>query len=431
MAEDNGGLKSWTMHPLRARVIGEVHARPFRLVETPRVVLHYAFTTTVEEAAADLAFLGELCRTHGEPAPDRDASLHQAKIMGGTLRWERHSEFTTYTFDVAPLAGRRPFAAFDHHPFGAGFKPPGKLLVAVRLDVVREADVPEASGGPLAFFEEVWVSASMAVEGTALIATDFRADGDGRTRILIVDKGLHPRQSGALIQRLLEIETYRTFAVLGLPEAQRIAPDIAKIENRLLESVETLRQSQGLSQNRELLGELTGLSAELEAVTAASAFRFGASWAYHEIVQQRLDAIREEPFKGYSTWGAFLRRRTVPAMRTIRSIQTRQTDLATRLGRAGDLLRTRIDVELEEQNRDLLDSMNRRARLQLRLQQTVEGLSVAAVSYYIVGLIGYLFKGSKIFHVEVDPGILTAFAVPFVLAFVWWTVRRIRHHHEE
>ncbi|WP_069306013.1 DUF3422 domain-containing protein [Methylobrevis pamukkalensis] len=416
---------------MRARVIGEVHARPFRLIETPRVVLHYAFMTPPAAVAADRAFLTEFCRAHGEPGPDSDASLHQIRVAGGTLRWERHSEFTTYTFDAPPDPGARPFASLGRDPFGLGFRPPGEMLVATRLDLVAESAVPETAGGPLAFFEEVWVSASTVVDGTALIVTDFRADGDGRTRILIVDRGLHARQSGALVQRLLEIETYRTFAMLGLPEAQRLGPLVADIEQRLLENTEALRTSHGLSRNRELLGELTRLSAELEALAAATAFRFGASRAYDEIVRLRLDAIREETYEGYSTWGAFLTRRTAPAMRTLRAIQDRQGDLAIRLGRAGDLLRTRIDVELEEQNRDLLDSMNRRARLQLRLQQTVEGLSVAAVSYYIVGLVGYLAKGGKLFHLEVDPGILTAAAVPLVIAFVWWTVRRIRKHHDE
>ena len=44
---------------------------------------------------------------------------------------------------------------------------------------------------------------------------------------------------------------------------------------------------------------------------------------------------------------------------------------------------------------NLLGAMNRRQQLQLRLQATVEGLSVAAITYYIVGLVGYAAKGLK------------------------------------
>ncbi len=73
--------------------------------------------------------------------------------------------------------------------------------------------------------------------------------------------------------------------------------------------------------------------------------------------------------------------------------------------------------------------MNRRARLQLRLQQTVEGLSVAAVSYYVVGLIGYLARGGQeAFGLPWDPAVATAVAVPAVVIMVWALVRRIRRH---
>ncbi len=355
--------------------------------------------------------------------------MHHLEVSGGTLRWEQFTEFTSYTFDAAPRSGTEPFEALTDDPFGAVFQPPGDLLVATRLDLVTAEVAASDPRGVLGPFEEVWVSASLVLDGTALIATDFREDRDGRTRILVVDKGLHARQAGALVQRLLEIETYRTFSLLGLPEAQSQSPVISGIERRLVEISQEIRQSEGLEKNRKLLAHLTGLTADLEASAAASAYRFGASRAYNEIVQLRLAAIREETFEGYSTWGAFLARRTMPAMRTLQSLQDRQHDLSQKLSRAANLLRTRVDVELEEQNRALLESMNRRARLQLRLQQTVEGLSVAAVSYYVVGLISYLAKGSHLFGVELDPGTITALAVVPVLLLVFLVVRSIRRHH--
>ena len=119
---------------------------------------------------------------------------------------------------------------------------------------------------------------------------------------------------------------------------------------------------------------------------------------------------------GYDTWAGFLQRRVAPAMRTCRSVEERQANLSRKLTRATTLLRTWVDVEVEKQNRDLLASMNNRARLQLRLQQTVEGLSVAAVSYYVVGLIGYLAKGTPLFGHASHPELVTAVSVPFVVA---------------
>lgn len=418
----------WPAHPLRPRILGEVHARPFRLIQTPRVFLHYAFETPPASAAADRAFLNSFCLRHGLEGPGVERKVHHVEVNGGTLRWEQFTEFTTYTFDIAPRPAAGPFEAIDDDPFGAGFVPPGEMMVACRLDLVREDAVPGARP-PLSAFEEVWVSASAVVDRTALIATDFRVDRDGRTRILVIDKGLHARQAGALVQRLLEIETYRTFAMLGLPEAQTQSPLISAIERRLVDIAREIRQSEGLEKNRKLLADLTALTADLEASAAASAYRFGASRAYDEIVGLRLAAIREEPYEGYSTWGAFLARRTAPAMRTLQSIQDRQQGLSEKLSRAANLLRTRVDVELEEQNRQLLESMNRRARLQLRLQQTVEGLSVAAVSYYVVGLISYLSKGTHLFGLSIDPAVVTAVAVVPVLLLVYLVVRSIRRHH--
>ncbi|WP_181699443.1 DUF3422 family protein [Chthonobacter albigriseus] len=419
----------WPAHPLRGRILGEVHARPFRLIATPRVFLHYAFQTPPASAHVDRAFLQEFCRRHGAEGPGPDAKVYQIQVAGGTLRWEQFTEITTYTFDCALKPGAGPFSPVASDPFGAGFRAPGELLVATRLDLVTEAMVPPESGGPMAHFEEVWVSASQVVDRTALIITDFRVDRDGRTRILIVDQGLHARQAGALVQRLLEIETYRTFAMLGLPEAQAQGPLISRIERQMVDIAGAARDSEGLEKNRTLLNNISNLSAEIEAAAAETAYRFGASRAYDEIVGLRLAAIREEPFEGYSTWGAFLARRTAPAMRTLQSIQDRQQDLSVKLGRAANLLRTRVDVELEQQNRELLESMNRRARLQLRLQQTVEGLSVAAVSYYIVGLVGYFAKGGHFVGLELDPALVTALSVIPVMLLVWWTVQRIRKKH--
>lgn len=132
---------------------------------------------------------------------------------------------------------------------------------------------------------------------------------------------------------------------------------------------------------------------------------------------------------GYETWAGFLQKRVAPAMRTCRSVEERQANQSRKLARAAILLRTWVDVELERQNRDLLSSMNRRARLQLRLQQTVEGLSVAAVSYYVIGLIGYLAKGAQPLGIALAPELVMAAAVPVVVLALWLVVRRIRRTH--
>ncbi len=97
-------------------------------------------------------------------------------------------------------------------------------------------------------------------------------------------------------------------------------------------------------------------------------------------------------------------------MNTCRAAAARQESLSQRVARATQLLSTRVDLTREQQNQAVLDSMNRRAAAQLRLQQTVEGLSIAAMTYYVVGLVGYAAKGAKAAGVAVDPELAMASA---------------------
>lgn len=251
-------------------------------------------------------------------------------------------------------------------------------------------------------------------------------------RILVIDRALGEERAGALVQRVIELETYRTLALLGLPEAQRLSPSIAHIERRLAEVTDGMRKAETLDTNHRLLDELTALAADLEAGAAASLFRFGASRAYHEIVQLRLQTIGEIKVGGLPTWSSFLARRMSPAMRTCITTEERQTSLSQKLARAANLLRTRVDVAQQQQNQDLLKSMNARTRLQLRLQATVEGLSVAAISYYVVGLFGYVVKGlHDAGWVRIEPAYAMAALAPFVALVIWLMLRRIRRRNRD
>jgi len=423
-----GGAARLEPHPLRAAVLGEVHARPFTPIETPRRVLHFAFDTSGERGEVDCAALVDFCTRRGL-LPPKPSDKHHLVAFGGTaLRWEQHSEFTTYTWELAAerlAPGGAPF-----HPSASALAAPMALLpqpgpALVALDLHLLADGLE-SLAPERLFDRASLAAFETGDAAALVATDFKSDPAGFVRILVVDRGLGPERAGALVQRVIEAETYRTLALLGLPEAQRLAPSVARIEKRLAELTEEMRRAEGLTANHRLLDELTALAAELEAGGAASLFRFGASRAYNEIVQLRLHTIGERPVGGHPTWSAFLARRMAPAMRTCATIEERQANLSTKLARAANLLRTRVDVELEQQNRDLLQSMNERTRLQLRLQATVEGLSVAAITYYVVGLFSYVAEAASEAGVPIHPGYATAAVVPFVALFIWGLVRRIR-----
>ncbi|PAP95132.1 DUF3422 family protein [Mesorhizobium wenxiniae] len=418
-----GSVMGFPAHQGRPGALGEVHARPHPLVEKPRVLVQLSFMTEAG-SGVDQAVLSELSRRLGIAAPDPHARHHAMKWGKGSLRWERHTEFSTYLWE-GPLSesGQR----HDESPFGNGFSPPGTVISGIRLEIRKWT---QASEKLIASFDPTSLCYSLVERGNAAIVTDFRQDGDGMTRMLVLDRGLTPARTGALAQRLIDIETYRTLAMLGLPLALMQSGRARRIEDRLAQTTLEMKVAE-TRDSQTLLADLTELAAELEADAASSLYRFGASRAYDGIVRERLEALEEEAVPGYDTWGGFLQRRVAPAMRTCRSVEERQANLSTKLTRATTLLRTWVDVEVEKQNRDLLASMNNRARLQLRLQQTVEGLSVAAVSYYVVGLIGYVAKGASIFGHAFAPELVTAASVPLAILLVWWGVRRVRRLHSE
>jgi len=407
----------------RAEALGEVHARPFALVGKSRVIFQLAFLTD-GGAAVDHAVLAGLARARGVGVPGRDTA-HFAMPWGqGTLRWERHSEFSTYFWDApapAQFGGN-----VDTHPFGDQFSAPGNMISGIRLEV-RE-DSPETQAA-LERFDPTSLCLSEVKGGQAMIATDFRQDGDGLTRILVIDKGMSDAGRGAVVQRLLDIETYRTLAALGLALARTLSPEMRRIEDSLTRITQAMKT--GARENADsLLAEITVLAAELEANAALSLYRFGASRAYYTIVRERIASLAETQQAGVETIGAFLEKRLAPAMRTCQSIEERQANLSRKLSRATALLRSWIDVELERQNSALLSSMNRRVKLQLRMQQTVEGLSVAAISYYIVGLFGYLAKPLDAFDLPIKSGLASSLFVPLAIGFTWMVVRSIRKHHD-
>jgi uncharacterized membrane-anchored protein len=254
---------------------------------------------------------------------------------------------------------------------------------------------------------------------------DFKVRPDGFARILLRDSNLRPRQAGRLVQRLLEIETYRMTALLAFPAAKRHTGGLASIGERLTTITGRLNEGGDIGSERRLLDDLMMLSSEIEDVAAATTYRFSAASAYYALVLRRVEELREQRVEGLQTLSEFVDRRLAPAMRTCEAVAERLETLSRRVARASQLLRARVDIQLEAQNRDLLESMNRRARLQLRLQQTVEGLSIAAITYYLASLVGYLAKGAESAGLPVDPDLAVAIAIPLLAIAIWFALRRL------
>ncbi len=424
-------------HSARDDLDREFHARPFERLETPRLISHLALLSGAgaEAIERDRAHVARLCARYGV-APPAPGAVHLSMDCGPfRLKWERHSEFSAYTFIRPASVGEEWFAAppIEAPPqdWRAGLA--GELLVATHLALRHESEPPLALEALHALFGTSHINGCQVADGAAMVWSDFRVHADGFTRILALDRGLRPTQAGRLVQRLLNIETYRFMAMLAFPLARQVDGEINRIENRLADLTGRMNQNAGLQQDQALLAELSALAAAMERITASTTYRFGASRAYYDLVERRIAELRASRTPSVQTLREFTDRRLAPAMRTVETIRERQDSLSTRIARAANLLRTRVDVALEQQNRDLLHSMDRRADLQLRLQETVEGLSVVVLSYYLVGLISYAVKALSKLGLPLNPDLAAGLAIPVVLVVVGLGIRRLRRklsHYE-
>jgi uncharacterized membrane-anchored protein len=360
----------------------------------------------------------------GCAAPARGARYHRCRIGDAELVWERHTEFCTYTLLAAgktdPLFSQELFASVD----GAWLQAiPGEIIRASHVVFVSEE--PGSSGAipvDCGFAEDSLVICDLA-GGAARMYSDFKLHPDGNGRLLILDRGLKGIEAGQLLRRLLELGNYRKMALLGLPVAQAGMTQLEKMEARLADLTTAVADAE--ADSATLLVELTGLSAEIARLSSRTRFRMSASAAYGQLVDERLAALSVEPVRGYLSLADFTERRLHPALRTCASFSSRLTDLAARAEWASALMRTRVETALTAQNHDLLASMDRRASIQLRLQETVEGLSVVAISYYAVGLLGYAAK-PMLEASQINPAWFNTSAVLVALSGTWAILRLMR-----
>ena len=423
-------------HPLRRALAAEVYARPFTRLQAPVRASHLALFTGEGGAEADRAHLADLCARFHAPVPAADSNFLLADLGDLQVRWERHTEFVTYTFFAAERAPRSGGGAAERFrdtviervPRDWLETIPGEVIASLHLELEPSADETLAHEDVPRVMAAEHFAGGRVGGGAAEAWINFAIGEDGFGRVLVRDDRLGARQAGRLVQRLFEIETYRMMALLALPLARLHAPALARLSGRLEQLTQELTRCEGLDSERELLGELTALSAEMERIAAGTADRFGAARAYWALVERRIGELREERVEGFQSIAELMDRRMSPAMRTCESVAERLDRLSARVTSAGQLLRARVDIQVEAQNRNLLASMDRRAHLQLRLQETVEGLSVAAITYYGVGLVAYAAKAlDKLALLPVAVETATGIAIPVIALLVWGGVRRVRH----
>jgi uncharacterized membrane-anchored protein len=343
-------------------------------------------------------------------------------------------EFATYTFINTDIEqGGNPFEVTGLTPVPLEWLKniPGTVISAFHVGI-EDARQTHELNLPLVkrFFEGMRLVGSSPQDGDARVWTTFQVHSDGFGRILVYNKQMSDSQLGRLTQRLMEIETYRLMALLSLPVAREINPTLAKMDQKLADITDHLAHSANVDET-ELLGELTDMASWVEDCRARATFRFSATYAYHDLVIKRLEELREDEVSGHLTVTEFMTRRLTPAVRTCEAISKRLEDLSRRIDRVADMMRTRVELSIQSQNQELLASMDKRSKVQLMMQHTVEGLSVAAISYYTIGLIKYLLEALYNTGVDVNKDLVLGISVPVVIGLVAFITRKIHKHFLE
>ena len=415
-------------HVQRLALHNEVHARPPEPVSVPLVIAHVVMSIDRDGRQASRQHLSQLLRNHHLAIPEDSTTHLRADFGSWRLRWELHTEFVTWTFmrDGDPGSPTTdPESALQAVPQAWLSELPGACLARIHVWVMTNSDA-SAEWVSRCLHDETLV-ASRVADGQASVHTDFQLHPDGFSRIVLCSDTLPPRQLGRLIQQLLEIESYRMAALLVLPAAREAGAVLADAERELAELAQAIRSAKR-EEEAGLLDRLTRLAGQVEGQYAATHSRFSASRAYFELVDQRIRDIRESRLNGMQTIAEFMERRLSPARSTCDWTARRQTALSERVSRMSNLLRTRVEIEQQQSSQELLATMNRRQGLQLQLQSTVEGLSVAAITYYIVGLVHHVVEGLNQHGWPWGVEITTAASVPLVALLVWMF---IRHLHEK
>lgn len=428
--ESPGNPATLLDHPLRAPLVAELHARPFLRLTGSVCVTHYAIYAESNPVVHDLLLRSLCTETDMEPPPHGARHFTAQSCFGWHLKWERHTEFSTFTF-VAP---RDDCSYFDDLAIKG--VPPQWLreLGGVRFHALRLELLSGDLGDRACSQLRKWLDGPLVVGSHVLdggrFFSDWNIGADGHMRILAIDDDFREEQGGRLLQRLYEIETYRMMALLALPVARTMSGDLDDIHASLQVLMLNMNAQRAGENDAELLVRLTDLAARVESLAEHGA-RFSASWAYERLVLARIQELRERRIEGMPMISEFMERRFAPAMETCKSVWMRHEQLAARIARAVDLLRTRVNLTQERDVTRLLAGLDQTSRNQLNLQHAVEGLSVAAISYYVLSLAAAALKALHVLKLPVDPELAEGLLIaPVILAVFIITKRnRARHAH--
>ena len=421
--------------PQRVLLHNVVHTRQSQRIHLPALVVYIAVISNDITLEQECEHLRRLPGQEGIMIDDLQHNFLRLRLQGYTLRWERHTEFTSYSL-VQQLPESAQLGATDPDLLSSLVLPngwlagiPGRTFAAIKLVMVQgNLKSPEEMllSARNWFGERPIVASLVGRNSRSLVVTDFMLRDSGFERMLVIaPPKISVTRAGRIAQRLLEIKTYRIMALRGLPVAKKLDSELANSEQQLASITDQLKNK--ITSEQELLDRLVALAVHMERITIEHMYRFTATRAYDKMITQRINELKEKAIPGTQIIGEFMWHRLSPAIAKVEDTAQRMGSLSERISHTSALLRTQVNILTEAQNQQLLEKLTRGQELQLRLQRTVEGLSIAAISYYVVSLILYLTKAGKAAGLLVHPELVTGVMIPLVLLVVWRITRRIQN----
>lgn len=417
------------MHPLRDALYAELHSRPFQVLPSPARISYLAVIVRPDQKQDEFEHFCSLYNHFNGMPPENDSVCFEVDFGSFKVRRDKHLEFISYMVirtEVDAQLGFFDQNALAYLPLEWLSSMPGTTIAAFHVSVEDARTIPEPDLTLVkSHFESMRLVGSRPQNGDAQVWTTFQLHSDGCGRFLIYNKGMSDSQLGRMVQRVVEIETYRLMALLALPMARKYNAELVVMDEKLAQTTASLSDATEPLDEQALLSELIDMAAWVEATRSKTSFRFSATRAYHELVLKRLAELKEDEVSGHLTITEFMTRRLTPAVRTCNTAGNHLESLSTRIDRVSDMMRTQVEMSIQSQNQQLLTSMDRRSKIQLAMQHTVEGLSVAAISYYSVGLLKFLIEAVYDKGVHFDKSLVIGLSVPIVVGSVWLATRKI------
>ena len=424
----------------------ELHARPYIKLGNNLRTFHFAYLIKENDEKKSWNYLDKFLRKFNfQKLPNEVSKYWVAEGKDLTVRYECHTEFISLTL-IYPnkIENKNKPKLFDENflnllPIDFLENFPGDHFLSTWIEMApsnfnfKPIDIEEF------FYHDNFAGSNVAEDG-ANVFMSFKSDrtdflGSGFRRVFIQNKNLRTRRTGRLLQRIVELETYQVLSLLGLPQVRQETLNLSNLEKQITEITKSVSKTAKNHLNKKSiaypdyqkdLNELSYVVAKIEEIDSSSNYRLSATAAYYKLVEQRIQDLREERLESFQTNYEFLSRRLQPAIRTTEAFSRRLESLAIRAQRADNLVRTQIEMGVQIQNKNLLESMELRARAQLRLQETVESLSIVAITYYIVGLLSTLVDPINFDKFFISKTVFLALCVPIILVLIWYIAKMVR-----